>query len=157
LTGTLSDYVEQCLELPPDEQLNLFEELAVMRGTVADSLKLYDLAQQVPGDTDKGRNTRLAASAILRESMADVAKLCESAARVERLAKDKLSVHNLAYVVSQVVRIAYHVFGDTPEKAREFEAKIREQVRVAADDEGTTLTPDQDVGEMDASVPGVPE
>lgn len=145
LHRTLSEVIEEALAASPREQLNLSEELAVMRATAADVCKLYDACTSF--------TTRVKAGDILRSVMKEVVSVCESAARVEALAKDKLNVHNLAYVISQVVRCAYDVFSDDLPKAKEFETLIRETIRVPNEAQGTTVTPDQDAMDMDGTIP----
>jgi hypothetical protein len=146
LSKTLQEAVEEALDSAPEDQLNLYEELAVMRASAADICKMYDAC---PND-----KTRMAAGGLLRDTMQEVARLCESAARVRASANDKLSIHNLSVVIAQVVRCAWEVFGDDEERAQQFEDLIREKVRMPEETRGTSITPDQDVMDMDASVPG---
>jgi hypothetical protein len=145
LTKTLQEAVEDALGATPREQLNLYEELAVMRATCGDLCKLYDACENKP-------ESRAAVGEALRSALQDVVKVCESAARVEGMAKDKLSIHNLSYVIAQVVRLAHDCFGDD-ERAKKFEEMIRLEVRLPDETQGTLMTPDQDVGEMDDTVP----
>lgn len=147
LTGTLQEYVEASLGAAPHEQLNLFEELAIMRAAAAETVALFAAAQQ-----SKDSDTRAAAAMLMQEALKHVVATCESAARIEAGSKDKISIHNIAHVVQQIVRIAYAVFGDEAE-VKSFERQIRENVKIAGDKSGTDLTPDVDVGEMDETVP----
>lgn len=150
LTGTLKDYVESVLGESPESQLNLFEELAIFRHTTCEAIKLYDLAQA----SDKPE-TRMAAAVMVREQLAEVGELAERAARVEAAMRDKVSVHNLQYLVNQLTRIMHDVCEkhDRRDIAEEFERLVSDRVKVAGTVQGTTLTPSQDVREMDDLIP----
>ena len=65
--------------------------------------------------------------------------------------KDKISVHDVSFVIAQIVRIAHECMDEAT--ARTFEALIKEKIRVGVSGEGTMSTPDTDVQEMDSSVP----
>jgi hypothetical protein len=128
--------------------LSLLEELSLMRVLAGDTVALYDAAV----GTEK---TELVANAgmLLRDALRQVADMCEKAARVDALAKDKISIHHLSFVVNQIVRIAAEVFGDDTTRAAQFEQLIRERVRLPSIQQGTLLTPDADVVDMDSTIP----
>ena len=147
LTATLSDYVERCLGEDPRDSLKLHEELALMRHSAGEAVRLYGLA--IESRDDKAVTM---ASMVMRDSLEAVASMCERAARVEFAGADKVSVHQVAWVVNQVVALAYRAMTDAD--AREFERLVREQVRIQAGQaDGTTLTPDQAAIEMDDTIP----
>lgn len=146
LTHTLQKVVEETLTQSIQDQLDLTEELAVIRGTVIDVCKLFDL-------TEEGGDARLTAGALLRATLREVVSSCEAAARVAAISRDRISVHNLSNVLNQVVRCAWQVFGDDHDKAREFEKLIKTTVRLPDEVLGTSITPEQDVLEMDDSIP----
>jgi len=145
LTKTLQAAIEEQLEQAPHEQLQLFEELALMRVYARDAVILYNAA------VDKGsEELRLSAGALMAQVLGDVAKMCQSASNVSLAGKDKVSIHNIEYVVGQIVRILYQTLDD--EDAQRVEERIRSDLKVY-DQTGTTITPDQDVLAMDATVP----
>lgn len=151
LSDTLAERVQEMLSGAPAEQLRLYEELALVRLTAQDAVQLYDIAHKEGADIE----ARMTAGVILREILGDVVKTCEAAAKVEATARDKVSVHNLQFILNQVVRIAYELFEpDNHELAVEFEKSIRVNVRMPDEIQGTSVTPDMDVNEMDLSVPG---
>lgn len=151
LTDTLRDYVEESLGSAPHEQLNLFEELAIMRATTAETIKLFSAAQQ-----SSDQETRVAAAVLVQDALKSVVSTCEAAARIEASGKDKISVHSVAHVVGQIVRIAYAVFGNEAE-VKVFETQIREEVKIIGEKSGTDLRPDVDVTSMDSTIPLEPE
>ena len=156
LTRTLSEAVEAALAEAPDQQLQLLEELALFRTVAADSVGVYSAAVEALEQADDERAKKLRpfvdqTAAIMRDNLLTVVSVCESAAKVHAIGKDKISVHNIRHVIDQVVRCAYDAF-DGDDRVREFETMIREHVLID-DQRGTSRTPDQDVAEMDGSVP----
>jgi hypothetical protein len=146
LTGTLKAYVETCTGIDPNDQLSLFEELALVRHLAGDSIRLYQGAQQ------SGKPELLSgATALMREALSHVVKTCEAAARIDALAKDKISIHNLTFLVEQIVRIAFKTLDE--DDARRFEVMVRSEIRIQSGPDGTMLTPDMDVTAMDDTIP----
>ena len=154
LTHTLQEVVEETLTQSIQEQLDLTEELAVIRGTVQDVCKLYDMSPE-PGGSNDQNSSRLQAGALLRATLREVISSCEAAARVAAISRERISVHNLSIVLNQVVRCAWQVFGDDHDKAKEFERLIKATVRLPDEVHGTVITPDEDVAAMDDSIPKV--
>jgi hypothetical protein len=152
LSKTIAEAIEESLAVDPSEQLSLYEELAIMRHTATTAVTLYSKAHEVQ-DPKKRDEAIAAAGALLQEAMRSVASMCEAAGRVESNKKDKFSIHNLHYVVNRIVQISHKVFHDQPDKAKEFERLIRSEVKLADDVSGTSITPDQDVIDMDMTIP----
>lgn len=147
LSKTLCELVEEQMARAPSEQLSLLEELAHMRITTAQAIKMFDAA------VSTGKDEIIAsATMVVRQALQEVARMCESAARVDALGKDKISAHAIHFVIMQVVKIASQVFGDD-ERVIAFERALREEVRVPGDVQGTDLTPDADAVDMDDTVP----
>lgn len=118
LKSTLAQAVEESLNSPVVEQLSLLEELALMRGFANEVIVLADAAMFA--------NAKAKDTAILMaiDVLKQVAAMAETAARVDRISKDKVSVHDLNAFVQQLVKIA---FDSMPEKyARRFEKRIKE-------------------------------
>lgn len=149
--------------MAPEEQINLFEELAITRVVANEAVTLYTATLEAlankPSNDVAAQNAKDLAGRIVVDAMQQVSRVCTQAAQIEATAKDKFSVHSLMHVVNQIIRIAYEVFEpDHRDKAEYFEHLVRTQVklpRVTA--EGTELTPDQDVMSMDNTVPATPE
>lgn len=149
LTNSIADVVAEQMGSDPRETLNLFEELALMRLASGDAVALWTAAQ-----TSDDPKTRYAAGCIMADALKNVSTLCQQAASIESQGKDKFSVHTLRSIVNQIVRIAYRVFDEDLAKAQAFEALINEEIRLpSTGDEGTNITPDMDVLDMDESVP----
>lgn len=144
LNTSLKQLVEAACSQEPHEQVAIFEELALMRVTATEAVRLYSKAQEADDET------RLNASLLMRDHLLEVVKVAESAARIVASGKDKISVHDINHVVNQIVRIAFKTLTD--DDARKFERAIRAEVKVSGN-EGTTITPDQVVTDMDSTIP----
>lgn len=157
LSKTLSEAVEQSLALAPHEQLNLFEELAVVRQVTGDAVELWSCAKQAVVDQPNNPQLQelLAATEIqLREAIGYTREIAEGAARIYAMCKDKLTPHNLQATVNQMVRIMHEVCGtEHQDLAEKFESAVATQVRVMEVAQGTDSTPDQVVEEMDDTIP----
>lgn len=146
LSKTLDDVIQAAMEQNPSEQVSLLEELALMRLTAREAVALYSAAQA------SDQKTKDMAAGVMVDALKNVQSIAESAARINAASKEQLSATSLKVVVHQITRIAYEVIGDT-QLAEEFERRIRDKVRLPDETKGTLLTPDQDVQEMDDSVP----
>lgn len=164
LGKTLSEKLKELVEKPNHEQLDLREEIALAKISAADMVQLYDgVSVLLEQETDDARRSQLAQAKIttgaqMRMVLGDVVDMCDKVTRVEAGMKDKVTIQNIVIIVNQITRIAYEVFGDNDmQKCFEFERRIKEQVRLPSEGpEGTTITPDQDVLEMDDTVPAAP-
>lgn len=144
----LNAAVEAHLAIKPDDQLTLFEELALMRSAASQTVVMYDAALQ-----SKVPEAVSLAASIMSDNLRAVAEVCKMAAQVHSVQKDKFSVHDLSYIIEQVIRVSYDTFKDYPELADKFAAAVRTQVsmtRAAT----TTLTTDALVLEMDKATLG---
>lgn len=164
LTKTLAAFVEEACDSPIADQTQVIEELALMRHGTSQVVALYDAVVgklEEERDPAKAAKLREAAAMIatqMKEDLKEVAKVCETAARIEAMAKDKVSVHSISHVVNQMVRLMHTVCGEENVAiAEEFERRVREEVKLpSTGPEGTNITPDMDVLEMDDLVPRAP-
>jgi len=139
-----------------NDRLALDAELDLFRATVLDAAKLYDTALSLP-EGEKGDQVRLTAGQILRDVLTQLGAMVERVLTCEQRRKDTLSVQSLHVVVAQIVDMAHEAFGEEPDailKVRAFADRVKE-LRLPSDglNKGTTITPDQQVIEMDATVP----
>lgn len=154
LTDTLNEALEQQLELDSHEQLNLQEELALMRLSSGQAMALWAAAQQLPKDNANRDEMIMSAALVMREALQSVAQLCKDAASVEAARKDAITPMDLKQIVNQLVRLLYSVCGEEHEDiARRFELRVKDEIRLPNDIEGTTLNPTQDVIDMLATIP----
>lgn len=148
LTKTLEEAVADAMQEDPSEQVAIFEELALFRATVIPAVKMYDAAVS----SNAKAETINAAAALLRDQLKDVTMIAQRAAAIN--SADKVSVHSIKFVVNQIVRIAWEVMGEEHEPlARQFEELVRDRIKVSSDVQGTAITPDMDVTQMDATIP----
>jgi hypothetical protein len=143
LTKGLEEALSEHLEQKPSEQLNLLEELALMREAASGHVRVYSAAL----DTGK-QETILAAGELMAISMQRVADMCKSAATVAGAQDDKLTAQDVAYVIEQIIRISHDCFKDD-DLVNLFASRIRTELQLKEKDRGTSITPDQEVIEMD--------
>lgn len=153
LGKTLSERIANLLDEQPTAQLALFEELALARVSCGEAIKLFDLSQ-----TSVDSTTKTLACELMRDSLLFVRDMAIAASKIEHDAQDKISVGVFDLVVSQVCR-AIHKACKDDELAAAIEIEIRKTVRFPKLEEsrspdGTVLTPDMTVQEMDSVTTG---
>jgi hypothetical protein len=161
LTKSLAEVLREALDQNPQEQLQLYEELALLRDLAGQSVAYYAIAKDnfananSETDANNKRGILFAAGELMRDHLNDVVKVCDTAAKVAAQGKDTVMLSQLHYFVEQVTRCAYEAFGDDPrrEKFKQMlEAKVR-LPQVDVNGNGTRLTPDMDALAMDSTVP----
>lgn len=136
------------------DRLDVSAELDLVRVTAVDAVQLYDLTQQLPDNGDKTLHQRLEAGAIVRAVMQEVVNTADKMMKIEAARNDRLSVASLHVVVTQIVEMAYEAFGeDNIETVKKFADMIKEIRLPSSEVMGTNLTPDQDVRDMDSTIP----
>lgn len=147
LSKTLKEVLEEQLNAP-DPVADLSEELVLMRECAGQAIKLYDLALQ----SEKPELTQNAAL-VLRDALKDVSDIAVKHTTILEKQSGKFDVQHLAYVSNAICKLVYEVFGElAPELAEEFIDKLPRIIKLP-DNKGTDSTPDQDVAEMDDTVP----
>lgn len=137
LTGTLFEYVQQGLDKPVVEQLQVMEELLLYKTTLLPAVALYNAAFN-SGNAEAIAN----ATVLIRDGVAGLADLVHTVSKIRANEKGSISIHNLVEITNQLVRIIYDTAPD--DVAREIERKVRDKVKIAySQSEGTTITPDQ--------------
>jgi hypothetical protein len=154
LNKTLNDALEAQLGVKPSEQLQILEELALLRDFAGQSVAVYsatrEAAEKNPGHNDKV----MAAGAFMAECLGRVSKMAEAAAKITSSTSNVDSIHDIQYIVFQIIRIMYQVCGPNNEQlAIEFERRVHRDLVLPKTPEGTTKEPHHDVEDMDSSVP----
>lgn len=168
MTKTLRERVDDQLAATHDQQIELYEELALMRESATESVRMYALvAERIDEIRERGEEVpaKLAqardhSAALMAEHLEKVKEYALGIARVRSLTKEKLTSHALYGVVHQVARMMYEVCGEEHEDiARRLESRMRQEITLPGDaeSEGTNITPDVDVLEMDELVPRGPD
>lgn len=158
LTKTLQAAVLDATGQNPAEQLQLFDELALVRESIGPIIETYGKlleARELVQDPEKREKINVAlqsAGIVMRDALKEVATMCEMAARVNAAASDKVSVLALHHFVNDIILAAHDMFGNNVEMVYQFEALIKQRVKLPSN-EGTVLTPDQDVIDMDSTIP----
>lgn len=163
MSKTLTAFVQECMESPPHEQLNLYEELALMRHAAQQAVAMYSACESLPdapSDTPQGKARAQAtsmATEMMKTALRDVAEMTQKAASIDAVSRDKISIHHIAFVISQITRIMHRVLAEHQDLAEELEREIRRQVQLPTGGAtGVDLTPDkvlEDVVDMDDTIP----
>lgn len=175
LGPSLKSAFEELTGVTPAEQVEVLEELALLRDWAGQSVGQYAKLRDAQGLVQEKRETADPADipaldraagqlaeqlgitgAVMNDCLQQVVKVAESAARIQAAAKDKVPLSTLQLFINQIVMCAYKAFdgNESKERLQEFERMIREDLRLpTTGEQGTTLTPDQDVAEMDDCVP----
>lgn len=157
LGPALRDKVEELLGSSHDEQISLYEELALMRIAASQAVKLAEPALTGNNVSDKAK--RLAIS-LMCDALSEVREFVVAAARIEREANGRVSIRVVNLFIMQIVRAIYRACEGDDELAKRIEAEINETVRLPKDGdadpnvliEGTMLLPSDAAREMDDSL-----
>lgn len=161
LTQSLSEAVQHQLNLESDEQFSVLEELALMRESTGDFVQLYGVAHQAyeENPTDELLQAKLAAGELMRTALDKVVAIADKAAKIHFTGKNVFTALDLKMVVNQMTAIMFEICGTSHmDLAREYEHALTTKLALpSSGDEGTTITPDQDVIDMDSTIPSAPE
>ncbi len=162
LTKTLAESIAALQAEPPAKQLQIFDELALMRDVAAQAIMQYGVAREAAASQPENMKLQgmvLETGAVMRDHLNDVVKLAETAGRIEQQAKDKISIPQLHYFVDQLIGAIYTALDGDVYTAKQIEKAIKNQVLLpsigSSSEKGTLLTPDMDVTAMDEMVPKV--
>jgi hypothetical protein len=161
LGKTLTRVIEEQMGVDPQEQLSVLEELTLMKETCVPTLAAWERIHEAwladPGN-EKLRQADELYGTHVRALMGEVVDTALKAERIVNGGKDKFSLETLLFIRNQIIKLMYDVCErhDVHDVAREFESLIVEHVRLPKQ-AGTDITPDEDVTEMDDSIPGEPD
>lgn len=175
----LSQFVTAAMELHPDEQLSLLEELALLRHAAGKTVEAYSLAAETVEEFET-KLTDPAAHGLSSDKVAEinklmpklrdiqsihrqemsamllkVAELAEKAAKVSERTKGKYTLQHLQFAVDQILKIHWEVVGDSAIAEQFAEAVKGAMLIPTANNEPTKLHPDETAAMFDASVPFV--
>ncbi len=171
LTQSLSQVIKKQLAAPTALQLELCEELALLRDAAGQTVRLYavtrELSEREP-DNANARSAMLQASSLMREYLAEVVKTCETAWRMENNQKDTITARQLTHFLHLVTGVIYNSCNGDEALGHSIVRQINESVSVPlgikcidAENVGTFVQPsagdllERDVNFMDESVPRV--
>lgn len=161
----LKTMVEQATGIDPDEQIAVFEELALMRSHASNFVAVYsaayEAAEAVATNAAATPEQKAAASArltsagqLMTEALQIVTDTCAKATKIQTQLKDRFSIHDLKFVIERIMMIHFSVAKDYPELVEAFAKAIDEELKLPqSGSTGTSLHPDDTAREFDASVP----
>ncbi len=159
LRPTLAAKLEEAVDsLGSLDALDLTEELALIRVAAGDAVEQYAKAQEISGDDAKSTELKMITGQMMISRLQDVAKMCEAAGSSAEL-KVRLQTafaSVMTSVITSIAHAAWEVFGDDY-RVKDFEELIRTKLEARGHGvEGTEITPDRDVIEMDETIPDAP-
>ena len=160
LGPTLKSRLEEMLDASHDDQVQLYEELAMSRVMAQEAIKLADIALSQADDKNKngnGINKGLAID-IVQKSLSVVKDFALAAQKLETDAKNTVSLRVVDLFIAQIMKSIQSVLGDDTRTVELIESHIAENVRIPSSRdpnvsiEGTILTPDKIVEAMDDTI-----
>lgn len=153
----LKEKLDEFMDGGHHEQIQLYEELAIVRAMAVNALKLAEPVLQ-PGRKKIKAHIQVIALDLLAECMENVRKMVETIAKMEKLSDGKVSLRVVDMLLAQVIKLLHKKY---PDDGDELEVLIRDIRLPEADHEpgggftqGTEITPDAMVTEMDESILG---
>lgn len=165
LSPTLRALVDNQLQLDPDEQASLLDELALMRTYMCAFVSLYSRAHEAheAEPTDGNLGKLFAAGTAMSGALQQVADLADKAAKINVKQKERFNLHDMRYVVDSIILIIHEVCGDDGNDiAVKVALAIQERLKLPTGygesaDQGTDLHPADTVArEFDDSIPSSP-
>lgn len=167
LSESLKTFVHSQMEKPPETQVEVFEELALVRHSAAGVVEMYSKAceklEEVKNNPDSSKEEkaaaaefRFAAAAMLQKELFAVTNIAKTASSIQSAATNQLSLSAMEGIVNTIIEIIFESL--RMEKnglaiAARIEQKINSQVNLSVD-RGTVKLPSDDlVSLMDKSIP----
>jgi len=152
----------QKLQEDPKPSESLRDELDLMRALACDALIMYQMSDEIE-DPLKQDQARAVASEYVREALKEVSQMALAMVRVEREsqhAADMVFLTNVAKQLTDTVSKVltdhrHHLTVDPEVIALELQDKVHAIV-IDPESQGTRITPDEEVLEMDATIPALP-
>lgn len=165
LSPTLRALVDGQLQLDPDEQASILDELALMRTYMCAFVSLYSKAheQHEQEQTDSSLAKLFAAGTAMSGALQQVADLAEKAAKINVKQKERFNLHDMRYVVDSIILVIHEVCGDDEtDFATRIAVAIQERLKLPTGygesaGQGTELHPADTVArEFDDTIPTGP-
>lgn len=175
LGPTLQTLLEESTGIDPDEQVQIYEELALMRQFAADAAEGYSkaftmhevLKQQLAAGNesvqeshvDNAHKLLMTAGENMAKRLKQVTDVAKTAEAIADKAKDRFSIHDLHFIVERISAAVFTECGEENHQiAERIEANIRSGMIIPSKAQGTTLRSSDEVAlELDDSVPFVAE
>jgi len=146
----LSELVQDSLNRPHDEQVALYEELAITRSLACEALKLAAPLFDDEASKKLTPETKALIMATLNNSMSQVKDLVLAAARVEKAQEDKVSLKVINLIIHQIMRAINDVCGaENLDLVEAIGRAIDERVRLPINDK---LAPNVELNLIEAEV-----
>lgn len=176
LSKSLQQALDDYMLGPPDEQLQILTELAMMRESSGLVFAMFSAVRDkreqhydTMSDKDKAilDETTIRVGALVKDALMDIARIAKLASSINAEGRDKISLMQLKFFTDQMTVCAHEAaskaFAGEPAKAeqfaRDFNNLVQNSVKLPTVDGGTgepvTKKPSDDVNLMDDTVPRV--
>lgn len=158
LPQTIGAVFEDLLRNPPNESIQLTEELALTRAIAREIVSIGSIALD-PEYSDKLRlNDKVDAAAIMTGALNQVRDMTLAASRIEKDTEDKISIRVVYVLMDRIIRAIQEACGQDFELAKRIVQHIDNTVIIPEESEiettGTEITPDMQVSKMDEMITG---
>lgn len=155
----LSDRMNRLLQQSHEEQVQLYEELALMRVAAQEAVRIVSATLEKPGISP---HVVQLAFGVMTEALGQVRDFALAVSKIEKETEDKVSIRVIDLFIVQVMSAIRRVCGDDSDIVARIRREIDDTVRIPEDIDkdagsligGTYYTPDQLAAAMDASVVG---
>ena len=131
----LSERLAELLARPHDEQVSLYEELAIARSTACEALRLAQPLFDPEQNARLKPETKALMMSTLQQAMDGVKEMVLACSRIEKDADDKVSIKVINLVVNQIVLAINDVCGtENVALAEAIAAAIDNRVRLPLND-----------------------
>ena len=111
---------DEFLEASREDQLEILEEIALLRETASHTVELYSAARELHHQSPSQQTAAmvLQTSVIMREALNEVVKAVEVAKKLDIAGRNKIGISSFTYFISQMMHIVNDAIGDTPDGER---------------------------------------
>jgi hypothetical protein len=156
------------LEASRDDQLEILEEIALLRECAGHTVELYSKAREVHFEKGTAATSQMVlhCALMMREALNEVIKAVEIAKKLDNASKNKLNITSFSFFIGRVMHIVNDALGNNLDAVGQINSGL-EQLITDFDDElhnqtkstpvdiinASVLRPDQTVLLMDATIP----
>lgn len=155
LSTALRKKVEEFATAPHEEQVNLYEELALIRASAESAVAIAALAIENGNDKAKAMGVEL-----MHSALAGVKDFVLATAKIDALNQERVTVAQLNLFVLQIIRCIHFACGGDVHLATRIEEYINDNVALPSVEEpniemgGTSVTPAMLASQMDDMTTG---
>lgn len=155
LSKTLQEKVQEFATAPHEEQVGLYEELALIRVAAESAVQLAGVAIEKGDDATKAMGVEL-----MQTALSHVKEFVLATAKIDAMNQERVTVAQLSLFVTQIIRCIHFACEGDVGMATRIEEYIQDNVVLPAPDalglemDGTVVTPSMLAEQMDQMTTG---